>query len=108
MHAQPTISLIRIWRQTLSVAAAFWAVCLVLVALEAKMGANFVLGGIFFLSIPMLVAFTTWATKDVMLVLHRGLSAVVLLGVCVFFTSTLIVLIGLLAAANLKTLMIGA
>lgn len=108
MHAQPSISLIRIWRQTLSVAATFWTVCLVLVALEARMGSNFVLGGVFFLSIPMLVAFTTWATKDVMFVLHRRFSAIVLLGVCVLLTSTLIVLIGLLAAANLKTLMIGA
>lgn len=107
-HAHPSITFVRIWRQTLSVAAAFWAVCLVLVAFEATMGANFVLGGLFFLSIPMLVAFITWATKDLMLVLRRDVSAVVLLGVCVFFTSTLIILIGLLAAANLKSLMLGA
>jgi hypothetical protein len=90
------------------VAATFWAVCLVLVAFEATLGANFVLGGVFFLSIPMLVAFITWATKDLMLMQRRGVSAVLVLGVCVFFMSTVIILIGLLAAANLKTLMIGA
>lgn len=98
----------RIWRQTLTVAATFWAACLVLVAFEATLGANFVLGGLFFLSIPLLVAFITWATKDLMLVVRRSVSAVFVLGVCVFFTSTIIILIGLLAAANLKTLMIGA
>lgn len=108
MHVQPTPTLVRVWRQTLTVAATFWAVCLVLVAFEATLGANFVLGGVFFLSIPMLVAFITWATKDLMLVPRRGVSAVFVLGVCVFFMSTVIILIGLLAAANLKTLMVGA
>lgn len=108
MHAQSTPTLVRVWRQTLEVAAIFWAVCLVLVAFEATLGANFVVGGLFFLSIPMLVALITWATKDLMLFLRRGVSAVFVLGVCVFFTSTIIILIGLLAAANLKTLMLGA
>jgi len=108
MHAQPTMTRVRVWRQTLTVAASFWAVCLVLVAFEATLGANFVLGGLFFFSIPMLVAFIIWSTRDLMLVLRRDVSAVLVVGVCVFFTSTLIVLVGLLAAANLKTLMLGA
>ncbi|MDX1515093.1 MAG: hypothetical protein R3174_15255, partial [Gammaproteobacteria bacterium] len=108
MHVEPNMTLVRVWRQTLSVATAFWAVCLVLVALEATMGANFIVGGLFFLSIPMLVAFIIWATKDLMLVLRRDLSSVLVLGVCVFFSSTVIILIGLLAAANLKSLMLGA
>ena len=108
VDVQPTLTLLRVWRQTLSVAVAFWAVCLGLVALEATMGAHFVLGGLFFVSIPILVCFLTWATKDLMLVLRRNLSSVVLFGACLLFSSALIILIGLLAAANLKTLMLGS
>ena len=108
VEVQPALTLVRIWRQTLSVAVVFWAVCLGLVALEATMGAHFVLGGLFFVSIPILVCFLTWATKDLMLVLRRNLSSVVLFGACLLFSSALIILIGLLAAANLKTLMLGS
>lgn len=105
---QPAFVLIRVWRQMLTVAALFWALCLVLVALEATVGAHFVLGGLFFLSIPMLVALLTWATKDLAAVLRRRLPAVVVHGACVLISAALIVLVGLLAAANLKTLMLGA
>ena len=108
VDVQPTLTLLRVWRQTLSVAVAFWAVCLGLVALEATMGAHFVLGGLFFVSIPILVCFLTWAIKDLMLVLRRDLSSVVVLGACVLFSSALIILIGLLAATNLKALMLGS
>jgi hypothetical protein len=105
---QPALTLVRVWRQTLSVAIVFWAACLGLVALEVTMGAHFVLGGLFFVSIPVLVCFLTWAVKDLILALRRNWSSVVLLGACVLFSSTLIVLVGLLAAANLKTLMLGS
>jgi hypothetical protein len=108
VDVQPALTLVRIWRQTLSVAVVFWAACLGLVALEATMGAHFVLAGLFFISIPILVCFLTWAIKDLMLVLRRNLSSVVLLGACVLFSSTLVILIGLLAAANLKALMLGS
>lgn len=108
VHLQPALVLIRVWRQMLTVAAVFWALCLVLVALEAAMGAHLVLGGLFFLSIPMLVALLTWATKDVVIVLRRRLPAVVVHGACVLISAALIVLVGLLAAANLKSLMLGA
>lgn len=108
MHLHPTIALVRIWRQMLTVAAVFWALCLVLVALEATMGTHFVLGGLFFLSIPLLVAFVTWATKDLAGVLRQGLPAVVVHGACVLIFASLIVLVGLLAASNLKSLMLGA
>ena len=108
IDVQPALTLARIWRQTLSVAVVFWAACLGLVALEATMGAHFVLGGLFFVSIPILVCFLTWAIKDLMLVLRRDLSSVVVLGACVLFSSALIILIGLLAATNLKALMLGS
>ncbi len=108
MHLHPHVALVRIWRQMLAVAAVFWALCLVLVALEATMGAHFVLGGLFFLSIPLLVAFVTWSTKDLAAVLRRGARAVVIHGVCVLIFASMIVLIGLLAASNLKSLMLGA
>ena len=46
----------RVWHHTLTVAAVFWAGYLVLVTLEATVGSNIVISGLFFLSIPMLVA----------------------------------------------------
>ena len=92
----------------LTVAAVFWALCLVLVALEATMGTHFVLGGLYLLSIPLLVAFVAWATKDLAPVLRRRVPAVVIHGACVLLFASLIVLIGLLAASNLKSLMLGA
>lgn len=107
MHLQPHLALVRVWRQMLTVAAVFWALCLILVALEATMGAHFVLGGLFFLSIPLLVAFVLWATKDLAAALRRGMSAVVIHGACVLIFASLIVLVGLLAASNLKSLMLG-
>lgn len=108
VQLQPALALVRTWRQMLTVAAVFWALCLVLVALEATMGAHFVLGGLFFLSIPLLVAFVTWSTRDLAVVLRRGMPAVVVHGACVLIFASLIVLVGLLAASNLKSLMLGA
>jgi hypothetical protein len=92
----------------LAVAAVFWTLSLVLVALEATMGAHFVLGGLYLLSIPLLVAFVAWATKDLAAVLRRRMPAVALHGACVLVFASLIVLVGLLAASNLKSLMLGA
>jgi hypothetical protein len=108
MHLRPQLELVRVWRQMLTVAAVFWALCLVLVALEATMGAHFVLGALYFLSIPLLVAFVVWATKDLAAVLRRGLPAIVIHAACVLVFASLIVLVGLLAASNLKSLMLGA
>lgn len=108
IHLQPALSLVRVWRQMLTVAAVFWALCLVLVAFEATMGAHFVLGGLFLLSIPLLVAFLTWATKDLVAVFQLGAPAVIVHGACVLIAATLIVMVGLLAASNLKSLMLGA
>ncbi len=108
VQLQPPLALLRVWRQTLTVAAVFWALCLILVALEATVGAHFVLDGLFFLSIPLLVAFLIWATKDLTAVLRRGVYSVFVLGACVLVSATLIVLVGLVAAANLKSLMLGA
>lgn len=108
MHLRPQLALVRVWRQMLTVAAVFWALCLVLVALEATMGTHFVLGGLYLLSIPLLVGFVTWATKDLAAVLRRRVPAVVIHGAFVFLFASLIVLIGLLAASNLKSLMLGA
>ena len=108
IHLQTQLALVRVWRQMLTVAAVFWALCLVLVALEATMGDHFVLAGLFFLSIPLLVAFVTWVTRDLAAVLHLGMPAVIVHGACVLIFASMIVLVGLLAASNLKSLMIGA
>ena len=95
------------WRQTLTIATAFWGACLALVAIEATLGTNAVVAGLFFLSIPLLVACLTWANLGI--VFHRprrDLAAVFVLGMAVLLSASLIILVGLLAAANLKTLII--
>jgi hypothetical protein len=101
--------ILRSCRQNLSVATAFWGACLVLVIAEVAIGSNMVIGGLFFLSIPLLVAVLTWVNKGIVFDrAPRTLSSVVVLGLSVLAVSTLIILVGLLAAANLKSLMIGA
>ncbi len=101
--------ILRSYRQNLSVATAFWAACLVLVLLEVTLGSNIVIGGLFVLSIPLLVAVLTWVNKGIVFDhVPRTLSSVLVLGLSVLAVSTLIILVGLLAASNLKSLMIGA
>jgi hypothetical protein len=101
--------ILRSCRQNLSVATAFWGACLVLVIAEVAIGSNMVIGGLFFLSIPLLVAVLTWVNKGIVFDrAPRTLSSVLVLGLSVLAVSTLIILVGLLAAANLKSLMIGA
>lgn len=85
----------------------FWAACLALVALEATVGSNLFVGLVFFLSIPVLVGYLTWVNKDIVTRTGRGLLSVVLLGISVLISSSVIILIGLVAAANLKTLILG-
>ena len=100
--------LYRMWRQNIGVAAAFWAGCLVLVAIEATVGAGFVVGLLFFLSIPTLVGLLTWVNRDIVFERRpRQPGSVILLGVAVLFAASVIVFIGLLAAANLKSLIAG-
>ncbi|NIM27649.1 MAG: hypothetical protein GTO67_05995 [Gammaproteobacteria bacterium] len=101
--------IMRSCRQNLSVATAFWGACLVLVVAEVAVGSNLVIGGLFFLSIPLLVAVLTWVNKGIVFDrAPRTLASVVVLGLSVLVVSSLIILVGLLAAANLKSLMIGA
>jgi hypothetical protein len=79
-------------QQTASVAVLFWGACLVLVAIEATVGANMVSSALFFLSIPAMVTDTALAT----------------LAVSVFVYASVILLFGLLAASSLKTLLVDA
>jgi len=58
------------YRQILSVAAAFWGTCLALVVAEVAIGSNIVIGAVFVLSIPLLVAVLTWVNKGI--VFDRG------------------------------------
>jgi hypothetical protein len=93
-------------RQNLSVASVFWGTCLVLVMAEVAVGSNIVIGGIFVLSVPLLVVMLTWVNKGI--VFDRTAptaGSVLVLGLSVLVVSTLILLVGLLAAANLKSLM---
>jgi len=104
-----TYPILRSYRQNLSVATAFWGIYLVLVVVEAALGASIIVGGLFFLSIPLLVVVLTWINKGIVFDrAPRTVSSVLMLGLSVLVVSTAIVLVGLLAAANLKALMIGA
>ena len=97
-----------LWKQTLSVATAFWALCLVLVAVEAMFGDSIVTGALFFVSVPALVGFLMWANQGLLVLMRRGLVATLALGVYVLLCATLIVFVGLFAAANLKNIIVGA
>ena len=60
-------------------------------------------------SMPLLVAVLTWVNKGIVFDrVPRTFGSVLVLGLSVLAVSTAIILVGLLAAANLKSLMIGA
>ena len=104
-----TYPILRSYRQNLSVATAFWSIYLVLIMVEVALGENIVIGSLFFLSIPLLVVVLTWINKGIVFDrAPRTVSSVLVLGLSVLVVSAAIILVGLLAAANLKTLMIGA
>ncbi len=104
-----TYPILRSYRQNLSVATAFWGTYLVLVMVEVALDLHVIIGGLFLLSIPLLVAVLTWVNKGIVFDrAPRKLSSVLVLGLSVLVASTVIILVGLLAAAKLKTLMIGA
>ncbi len=94
-------------QQTASVAALFWGLCLVLVTLEATLGENLVSSGLFFLSVPALVTGLFWANRSLLRTRAR-LVALATLTVSVFVYATVILLLGLLAAAKLKSLLLYA
>ncbi|TFH42359.1 MAG: hypothetical protein E4H01_13605 [Lysobacterales bacterium] len=103
-----TYPILRSYRQNLSVATAFWGACLVLVMAEAALGSNIIIGGLYVLLIPLLVAVLTWVNKGIVFDrAPRTFGSVLILGVSVLAVSTVIILVGMLAAANLKSLMIG-
>lgn len=96
----------RVWHHTLTVAAVFWAGYLILVTLEATVGSNIVISGLFFLSIPMLVALLTWVNLGIVFRRQpRRLWSVFALGAAVLGSATAIMLVGLVAAAKLKDLL---
>ena len=75
-----------------------------LIVLVSRLGFS-----LFSLSIPLLVVVLTWVNKGIVFDrAPRTVSSVLVLGLSVLAVSTAIILVGLLAAANLKTLMIGA
>lgn len=108
METSPPSAWLRGWRQTLGVATAFWGACLALVIVEATVGSNVVVAGLFFLSIPVLVGVLTWVNRGIVFgQAPRRFTSILVLGLAVLVSASLIVLVGLLAAANLKTLMTG-
>jgi len=101
-----TYPILSSYRQNLSVATAFWGTCLLLAVLEGAIGSNILIGSVFVLSIPLLVAVLTWVNKGIVFDrAPRTAGSVLVLGLSVLVVSTVIILIGLLAATNLKSLM---
>ncbi len=92
-------------QQTATVAVLFWAVCLVLAALEATIGANAVSSALFFVSIPALVTGLLWANRSLLKSGERTIALATLL-VSVFVYASVILLLGLLAASALESLLI--
>ncbi len=92
-------------QRTLSVAVAFWGLCLVLVVLEASIGENVVSSGLFLLSVPALVVALTWVNRTTLRARER-VSALLVLGISVLVYASIILFVGLLAASALKQLLI--
>ena len=101
----PLVRFQRIWAHTLKVAALFWGAFLVLVAVETAVGSSTLLAFLFSLCIPALVGFLTWVNKDILWMIERRVLSVVVLGLTVLVSSSVIILVGLVAAVSLKTLM---
>ena len=104
----PTLAILRVVaRHNLTVAVPFWGAWLVLAIVEATVGSNALLGIVFLLTLPLLVGFVTWSSLHLLLVLNFGNRVVniVVLGVAVLLSSTIITGIGLTAAASLKSLL---
>jgi len=96
----------QVLHHTLSVAAIFWAGYLVLVSVEAALGSNVLISGLFFFSIPVLVALLTWVNLGIVYTRRpRRLWSVFALGGAVLGSASVIILVGLVAAAKLKALL---
>ena len=93
--------------QTASVAVVFWLLCLALVVLEATLGENPVSSGLFFLSVPALVCALFWANRSLLRSTARVM-ALATVTLSVFVYASVILLLGLLAAAQLKALLLTA
>lgn len=100
-----THSVLRGCQKTFGVAIVFWGACLALVLAEAAIGASVVIAVLYFLTIPSLVAVLTWVNKGIVFDhVPHSIGSVFVLGFSVLVYSSLIIFVGLLAAANLKTL----
>ena len=96
-------------RTVLNIAVVFWGTCLALVAVEATFGSSALVAGMFFLSIPLLVGCLTWVSLGFAIRQRtRNLTSVVMLGVGILASASVIILVGLVAAANLKSLLLSA
>jgi hypothetical protein len=90
-----------------SVAVLFWGSCLVLTGLEATVGANLIISGLFFVSIPVMVMGLLWANRSLLRSRERWI-ALATLAVSAFVYASIILLLGLLAASKLKALLLEA
>lgn len=87
--------------RTLKAAATFWALCLLLAALEARIGSSILASLLFLLAIPLLVGYLSWIYRPL---LRRKLPipvALLFYTIVVLGMAVLIVLLGLLSAQYL-------
>lgn len=88
--------------RTLKAAAVFWALCILLAAVEARIGANWLGSLLFFLALPVLVGYLAWIHRDILhwSALHPML-ALLVYATAVLITAVLILALGLLSGQYL-------
>ena len=96
-----------VFRQNLTVAMPFWVAWLGLAGVEAAVGSNSIVGFLYFITIPLLVGFVTWSSLHLLLVLDLGnrVANIVMLGLAVLVSASVITAVGIVAAASFKELL---
>ena len=96
-----------VFRQNLTVAMPFWVAWLGLAGVEATVGTSSIVGFLYFITIPLLVGFVTWSSLHLLLVLDLGnrVANIVMLGLAVLVSASVITAVGIVAAASFKELL---
>ncbi len=87
--------------RTLKAAATFWALCLLLAALEARIGSNALASTLFLLAIPVLVSYLSWIWRTLLRGRLPAPLPLLLYAGTVLGLTVLTVLLGLLSAQYL-------
>ena len=78
-----------------------------LAGVEATVGTSSIVGFLYFITIPLLVGFVTWSSLHLLLVLDLGnrVANIVMLGLAVLVSASVITAVGIVAAASFKELL---